>query len=355
MPPGYLLYVREQSLVAQAFDLASLATKGEPVPLAEGLGTDAVGLAHFSGSLSGVLAFRAGETRNRQLVWVDRNGKELGAFGDMGEYGDLWPSPDGKRLVFDMPEGRAGRTDLWVRDLARGVTSRFTFDAGNDSAPVWSPDGRRIVFASDRKGAGDLYVKDASGAGEEALLLATEEEKFPADWSRDGAHLVFDSRGVETGWDVWALPMKGEGKPFPVVKTKFTELSPTLSPDGSFIAYYSNESGRNQVYVQEFPEPRSKWQISTGGGLEPFWRADGRELFYLSPDSRVMSVPLEAGATFSAGTPQALFAARLQPVQLRAHYRPAPDGQRFLTLAPLGRDAILPTTVVLNWPASLRN
>jgi Tol biopolymer transport system component len=355
VPPGYLLYVREQSLVAQAFDLKSLEVKGEPIPVAEGLGTNAVGLAHFSASQNGILTYRAGETRDRLLTWVDRSGKELSSIGDKNAYGDLWPSPDWKRLAMDMPEGRSAKTDIWIRDLARGATSRFTFDPANDDSPVWSPDGRSIVFASDRKGTPDLYQKDASGAGEEQVLLATKEEKFPTDWSRDGKYLIFNSRGDETGWDVWAMLMTGERKPFPVVKTKFVELCPALSPDGRFVAYYSNESGRMEVYVQEFPEPKSKWQVSTGGGNEPQWRADGREMFYIAPDQRLMAVPIEAGASFTTGTPQPLFQARLQLVTARSHYRPSSDGQRFLTLAPVGRDAILPTTVILNWPASLRN
>jgi Tol biopolymer transport system component len=354
-PPGYLLYVREQTLVAQAFDARSLEIKGEPIPVAENLGMNATGLAPFSISKDGVLAYRGGETQSRQLVWVDRNGKEGGTVGETGEYGDLWPSPDWKRLVFDMPEPRSGKSDLWIRDLARGVTSRFTFDPADDTSPVWSPDGRRIVFSSNRSGTEDLYEKDASGAGEEQLLLATKEEKYASDWSHDGSYIVFFGRGAETGWDIWALPMKGDKKAFPVVKTRFNELCPVLFPDGRFIAYQSNESGRPEVYVQEFPEPRSKWQVSTNGGREPFWRADGREMYYLALDSKLMSVPIDSGATFSAGTPQALFQARLQLITARGHYHPAPDGQRFLTLAPLGRDAILPMTVVLNWTAGLRN
>jgi len=355
-PPGYLLYVREDTLVAQPFDVDALELTGEAVPVAEGLGMDAVGLAHFSASLDGTLTYRAGETRTRQLVWVDREGEELGTVGEAGEFGDVWPSPDGSRLAFDMPEEGSGSYDLWIRDLERGVTSRFTFDAGNDSTPVWSPDGRTIVFTSDRGGApGDLYRKLASGTGEEEVLLATEEEKYACDWSRDGRFLVFHSRGRETQWDIWALPLEDEGDPFPVVKTRFRELAPSLSPDGTLIAYVSNESGQDEVYVQEFPEPRSKWQVSTGGGRDPHWRADGREIFYRSFDARLMSVPVESREPFAAGAPAALFQARLQPAVVRSLYRPSDDGQRFLTLAPLGRDSILPTTVVLNWAAGLGN
>ena len=352
--PGHLLYVREETLVAQPFDADALEVTGEGVPLAEGLGTDAVGLAHFSASASGVLSYRAGDTRSRQLLWVDRSGLEGDAIGEGAEYGDLWPSPDGKRLVFDMPEGQSGALDLWIRDISRGVTSRFTFDPGDDQAPVWSPDGRTIVFTSDRQGPGDLYRKSASGAGEEELLLATDELKWACDWSADGRFLVFLSRGAETLWDIWALPMDGEGEAFPVVTTRFREWAATLSPDGGYIAYSSTESGRREVYVQEFPEPRSKWQVSTDGGVSPFWRQDGREIYYLAPDSRIMSVPVEIGENFTAGGPEALFQARLQPALLRTRYRPTPDGQRFLTLAPLGQHSILPTTVVLNWAEGLR-
>jgi len=353
--PGYLLYVKEDTLVAQRFDVGRFELQGEAVPISEGLGIDAVGLAHFTASNGGTLAYRAGQTRNRRLVWVERSGKELDAVGDPAEWGDFWLSPDGKRLVVDRSE-RSTRADLWIRDLVRGTTTRFTFDPTTDRAPIWSPDGRSIVFSSNRKaGVPDLYVKDAAGTGEERELLVSDRTKYAADWSRDGRMLLYWDLGKETDWDIWALPMQGEGKPFPVVQTKFSEFRPSLSPDARHMAYQSDESGRVEVYVVDFPKPTSKWQVSTTGGRQPIWSASGREIFYLAEDNTLMTVDVEVGSTFQAGTPQRLFPARLQPGNQRGHYRPSPDGQRFLTVAPLGRDAIMPMTVVLNWTEALKH
>jgi hypothetical protein len=355
-PPGYLLYVREDTLVAQAFDVKAQKVTGEPVPVAEGLGTDAVGLAHFSASTNGVLTYRAGETQARQLVWYDRNGRELGAVGEPAEYGNFALSPDGRRLAVQQDDPRSGNPDLWIRDLARGVSSRFTFDPAADGSPIWSPDGREIVFASARKGAGELYRKPASGASEEAEIFASDEALSPAEWSRDGRYIVFNSRNAETGWDIWALPTLGEKeKAFPVVRTRFGDVRASLSPDGRFIAYQSNESGRAEVYVQEFPEPQGKWQVSTSGGTEPRWSGSGKEIFYLAPDLKLMAVAVQTTGTFAAGMPEALFDAKLHPIVQRGRYAPAADGQRFLLLAPVGRDSILPTTVVQGWASDIRN
>jgi eukaryotic-like serine/threonine-protein kinase len=350
--PGYLLYVREQTLVAQRFNPRSLALSGEPVPIGEGLGVDTVGLASFSVSRTGVLTYRAGDAQGRRLLWIDRSGKEVPAIEAEGNYRDTWLSPDGKRLVFDMSDA-GERGDLWMRDLVRGVTSRFTFDTGAARDPLWSPDGRQIVFTSRLKGPGDLFVKDASGTRDAEELLVTPELKLASDWSRDGAVILFSNQGKQTGWDIWALPLAGDRKPFPIVKTKFDELFATFSPDGRYVAYASNESGRGEVYVQEFPQPRNKWQISTEGGIQPFWRADGRELFYRAA-SRLMSVPVEISPTFTAGAPAQLFPARFANLLLRGHYRPTPDGQRFLVNAALSKEAVQPAAVVLNWTAALR-
>ena len=347
-PPGYLLFVRDRTLVAQPFDVKALKMSGEPVPLAEHVGTDAVGLARFSVSRDGTLVYRTGESGNR-IVWLDRTGREAEGIGDPGEYANPAFSPGGDRLAFDLNDPRSGRRDIWVRDLKRGVSSRFTFGPGNSRAPLWSPDGRTIVYTRDQ----DLFEKPADGQGEEKPLLKSDEFKVACDWTRDGRTIVFLTLSKETGWDIWQLPMSGDRKPLPLLNTKFNELLPVLSPDGQFLAYVSNESGRAEVYVQSFPGPGGKWQLSTSGGTEPHWRADGRELYYRAPDQKVMAVEIRTAGGLAAGVPQPLFAARFVSGLMRSRYLPAADGRRFLVLSMLGREAMTPTTVVLNWTGGL--
>jgi serine/threonine protein kinase len=350
--PGYLLFVRDRTLVAQKFDAGSLAIEGEAVPLGEGLGTDTVGLASFSVSRTGVLAYRGGELGGSRLLWIDRAGKETPVIDAVGDYHDSWFSPDHTRLAYDVGGTNAGN-DVWIRDLQRGVSSRFTFGPSTNVDPVWSPDGRRIVYTSREKGPGDLFMKDASGTKDPEPLLVDATEKYVSDWSADGKYLLFSARGgTNRGWDIWALPMDGERKPIPVVRTQFAEIWATFSPDGKYIAYQSNESGRAEIYVQEFPDARNKWQVSTDGGVESHWRADGKELFYRS-GPRIMAVPVQLGASFSAGTPAALFETRFSSVVARGLFRPAPDGQRFVVLASRAVGAEQPASVVLNWTSAL--
>ncbi len=351
-PPGYLLFVRDRTLVAQPFDASARKITGEAVPLAEKIGTDNVGLARFSVSNNGVLAYRTGETGGR-LVWRDRSGKESELIGEPGDYTNPTPSPSGDRLAYGLTDSRSVKNDIWIRDLARGVSSRFTLGPGNNYRSVWSPDGGTIVFTSDRTGALDLYEKSTRGAGEEKLLLHTEEPKSAASWSPDGKYLAFASRNSKTQWDLWALPMTGDKKPIPIAVTPFTETTPMFSPDGKYVAYVSNESGREEIYVQTFPEPGGKWQVSNGGGSDPSWRGDGKELYYRSADQKLMSVEVRGGADFQAGVPQTLYSIRVRPGAPRNKDAPAADGQRFVFASPLGRDAMSPTTIVLNWPQGM--
>jgi eukaryotic-like serine/threonine-protein kinase len=350
-PPGYLVFVRDRTLVAQPFDLATRKTKGEPVPLAEHLAVDSVGLARFSVSRDGTLVYRSGESGNR-LLWVDRAGKELETLGDPAEVHNPTFSPSGDRVAFDLADTRSGKADIWIRDLARGVNSRFTFSTGGDAfGPIWSPDGKRIVYTA--SAGWDIHEKAIDGDGQEKILFKSDEQKFPTDFSPDGKYLVFGSRGKETGWDLWVLPLTGEAKPYPFAKTPFVELLGAVSPDGHWIAYQSNESGRTEVYVQTFPQPGGKRQVSTAGGTEPHWRPDGKELFYRSPDQKLMSVTVEMSPTFVAGVPRALFQGHFETGVVRSRYLPTSDGSKFFVVGTLGREAITPTTVALNWFAEL--
>jgi Tol biopolymer transport system component len=346
--PGFLLYLRDRTLVAQPFDANILKTTGEPIPLAEGVGTDNVGLARFSVSREGTLAYRTGEINDR-LVWVDRSGKELETVGEPAQYHDPLLSPDGRRLAFELIDPRSGKYVLWVRDLSRGVNSRFSFSEADTFTPLWSPDGGRLVYTSQI----DLVEKSADGQGAETPLMKSEEMKIASDWSPDGRYIAVAIQAKQTNWDIWILPTFGDKKAFPWLKTSFIDLWPVFSPDGRYVAYQSNESGRMEVYVQSFPGPGGKWQISSAGGSEPHWRADGKELYYRSPDQKVMAVDIALGATAEAGAPRGLFTVHLDTGLARNRFLPSKDGQRFLLVATTRREAMTPTTVVLNWFADL--
>jgi len=352
-PPGYLLFARDKTLVAQPFDAKAMKTTGEPVPLAEKVGTDNVGLALFSVSRNGVLAYRTGEAGGR-LLWRDRAGRDLDTVSDPGNYGNPALSPSGDRIAFNISDARTGKVDVWIRDLGRGVSSRFSLGPGNNIRPVWSPDGGTIVFSSDRDGGLDLYEKSTQGQGGEKLLLKSGEPKSPSSWSRDGSYIAFGILDSKSNWDLWALPTFGDRKPVPILVAPFVEIQPAFSPDGRLVAYSSNESGRAEIYVQTFPDGGGRWQVSNSGGTDPSWRGDGKELFYRTPDQKLMAVEIRAnGGDLQAGIPVALFSVSLRAGNARNKYVSSADGQRFLFDAPLGREAMSPTTVVLNWSAGL--
>ena len=345
--PGYLLYLRGSNLVAQPFDAKTLRTTGEPVPLAEQVGTDSLGLAQFSISREGTLAYRTGEV-NDYMVWVDRSGKEIETLGDPAQYHNPALSPDEKHLAFDKADPRGG-SNVWIRDLARGVNSRFTFESGGAFGPEWSPDGLRVVYSVGL----DFFEKSSDGQGAVIPVFQSDETKFIGGFSPDGRTLVFISRGKDTSWDIWYMPMEGDRKPVPWLKSLFVEANPSFSPDGRYLAYMSMESGRADVYVQNFPGPGGKWQVSPAGGAEPRWRGDGKELFYRSGDQHLMAVGVETGGSFQAGIPKPLFPLRLETGLARAHYLPTKDGQRFLLVETPSHVTMTPTTVVLNWTAEL--
>lgn len=360
--PGHLFFIRERTLMAQPFSSDKLQFTGEPFRVAEGVipfgESGPTGYAPFSVSDNGVLAYRTGGDLNTQLVWVDRSGKQLGPASPPGMYLEPWLSPDEKRVAVSQTDSQTKSNDIWLIDLYRGLQTRFTFHPAYDSAPLWSPDGSRIVFASFRKGQVDLYQKVSSGAGSEELLLESKGNKFPDDWSRDGRFLIFGSVNPKTKFDLWVLPLFGDRKPTPFLQSEFNETHGRLSADGRWLAYVSDESGRAEVYVQTFPVSGGKWQISSSGGDQPAWRRDGKELFYLAADKKIMAVGVKAGSTFESEAPRPLIQTRVRDNTLtgdRNSYAVTSDGQRFLVVTPVSNSSPSPITVVLNWHSDLKH
>jgi Tol biopolymer transport system component len=359
--PGYLLRVIDGVLVAHRFNSDSGVVSPESVPLAQPVGTDD-GTFHSAFSVSPTaLAHRAGGPARRQLVWLDRAGHVTGTVGppDDAALADPELAPIGQRIAVNRFVQR--NFDIYIYENGGGP-HRFTFDPAIDSGAVWSPDASRVVFHSDRSGKFDLFEKVASGASVEQRLLATPQDKSPCDWSPDGRFLLYASDDPTTGSDLWALPMVGDGKPFPVVKTGADEYEGQFSPDGRWVAYASNETGSNEVYIQAFPGPGGKKQASTNGGVDPRWGIDGRELFYVAPDGKLMAVAIHVdadGRALELGPRTALFPTRLArgpniTIFLSTpQYAVAPDG-RFLMNVTVDDTVVSPISIVLNWAAALK-
>jgi Tol biopolymer transport system component len=357
---GHLLFARQGTLFAQAFDVTRLELTGNSFSVVEQVASSSTGqgLAAVSASAAGPILYRTASVGGgRQLVWVDRSGKDVGRVGDPIGAQDLSMSPNGQRVALSH-QAINGNVDSWLLDLGRGVLSRLTFDTGNDLFPTWSPDGRRIAFTSNRKGAYDLYWKPVVGPGREELLFANAQDKHPMDWSPDGRFLLYRSLDPKGGNDLWALPLDGDRKPVPVIQTNFDEDLPQFSPDGKWIAYQSNGSGRFEIYIQPFPGPGEQAQVSTTGGAQVRWHRDGTELFYIALDGRLMAVPLHLGSntqTLEAGSPIPLFTTRAGGALLfpfKHQYVVSSDGQRFLMNTLTDEAAIAPITVILNWKAN---
>lgn len=355
-PSGYLLFVRSGTLMAQSFDANKLELKGEAFPLAENvMGYPYLyGGAHFSVSRNGTLVYRSSQGFHTRLAWLDRSGNPLAVVGKAGIYDQVQLSPDGEIAAISGTEAAQRSRDLWLVDLGRDITSRFTFQPSDDDLPVWSPDGKMIVFTSEREGVDHLYRKAADGTTQEEVVLKGDGVHVHSfDWSRDGRFIAYTRIDPKTRADLWILPTGGDRKPFLFLGTEFNEGQPQFSPDGKWIAYFSEESGQLEVYVQSFPHAGGKWQISTSGGRKPRWRKDGNELFYIASDWKLMAVTVKTSPTFEAGTPQALFETPVRRVlSLGSPYDVAPDG-RFLFL--LAQElSSSPIIGVLNWRESAK-
>ena len=366
-PDGHMFFLRDGTLMAQAFDAARFKLTGEPVPIAERVGT-ATAHGFFSISRSGVLAYRTGEqAAGAQLAWFDREGKRLGQAGEPAPITEVVLSPDAARVA--IVRGPAP-DDLWVFEFARSVATRFTFDPGRDRTPVWSPDRNQIVFRSGL-GTDDLYRKPSNGASDEQLLLKSDGTKIPSSWSRDGRFLLYSTLGPNTGNDIWILPLTGESKPVSWLATQFNEFAASFAPDAHWIAYVSNESGRSELYVRPFTPPGAgsspaggKGQVSKdgvgvgvaggAGGFVPKWRTDGKEIIFRALDGSPMAVDVSGnGPAFQVGIPKRLFAS---PVTVSS-WDVTADGKRFLMALPPGQQSAQlrePITVVLNWQAALK-
>ena len=359
---GRLFFMRENTLMAQTFDAARLKLDGDPVPVVEQVGTFAA-VGSFSVSASRVLAYRiGGSVTNRQLTWLDRQGRVLSTAGEPGPSTALSLSPDGARAAI-VRTVSATTGDVWLQDFARGVSTRFTFDGKAvasfvSKGPVWSADGSRIVFRVSHGGSpGDLYEKASNGAGEEAPLFRSVEPKEPNDWSRDGRFLLYSAQNPKTGNDLMVLPLNGDHNPIPLVHTPFSEIHGSFSPDTRWFAYVSNESGRPEIYVEPFnppgagpPPAASKVQISRDGGTRPKWRADSKEIIFRAPDGSPTAVEVTTSPTLQPRIPRPLFAL---PANV-GDWDVTSDGKRFLVAMPFRAQANTPITVVLNWDSELK-
>jgi serine/threonine protein kinase len=351
---GHIFFLRQNTLMAQPFDAKRLEFTGDAFPIADPVLEDTGSVkAVFSASDNGNLTYGEGSSSAaRQLVWLDRNGKEVGKVEGQEGYSGPTISRDGKKIAYTL---ESSGYDIWSYDIGRGVKTRLTFGSASAQAnltPVWSPDGRWIAYTCVPNGKFSFCRKPSDGSGsEEVLLEGNEQLRYLSDLSPDGKFLAYREPKQGT-FGIWILPLNGERKPYPFVQSQFPQNLPSFSPDGKWVAYCSSESGEYKVYVVPFPGPGGKWQVSPGGGCTPHWRRDGRELFYLSMDSKLMAADVKAtGSSFEVGAVHTLFDARL--ISNFGSYTVTADGQRFIVVQTPDQPTAA-ITLVVNWPTELK-
>ena len=358
-PPGFILYSRDGDLRAQRVDPKTLKAEGDPVRLADRVQYDPESKAAlFALSATGSLLYLEGEGAGKsELAWVSRDGKDIGTIAPPAMFYTPRLSHDEKRVAVDLSDAQTASGDVWMFDLGHEVSTRLTYDPANESAPQWSPDDRRIFFFSEKRGHLDLYDRPSSGTGAEELLLADGTAKIPLDVSPDGqllAYMVIDP--AKKNADV-SLMLLASRKATPLLTTPFNEGGLQFSPDGTWIVYSSDESGRSEIYVQRFPDSTGKWIVSRGGGTQPAWSADGRQIYYISPERKMVSVPVAPGTSFDAGMPVSLFDAHVRHISAVSvpfrQYAVTRDGSKFLLNRVVGEEGTRPMTLVQNWSSQL--
>ena len=350
---GHILFVRDQTLMAQAFDPGSLAMTGEAFPVAEDvLVVPGASLAVFGASTNGVLTFQTGSAiAETTLEWRDRSGRSEGSLGDAALYRLARISPDGAHVVVQVVDVESGTQDLWVYEVDRGIRTRFTFDSLADVTPVWSPDGETVFFSSNRGGKFDIYRKPLSGVGEAELVAEFERNAFPESVSPDGRFLTVLAEGEDSA-DTWTVDLQNQAEAGVFRQTEFNEGGAVISPDGRWLAYHSDEGGDFAVFVTTFPKESRKWQVSTAQGVYPEWRDDGREIVYTDYNGMLHAVKVDgSGATFNVGEAEALFAIE-PPDQGGSFFSLSTDAERVLVIPGVTQQANTLLNLVVNWPVA---
>jgi hypothetical protein len=355
---GHLLFIRDRTLMGRPFDADRLEFTGDAFPIAESvmmLPTGTV-IGIFAASQNGVLAYLAGDSGDGayRLVWRDREGNELEAVGEPGSLDEVHLLPGGDLAVVAMEDSGVGTGDIWLVDLARDLFTRFTFEPGYEAGITPTPDGQSLIFAGEGSQGWQFVRKDIGGAGEGTVIYESNIEMYPTSVSPDGEQLFFFRGGDGTNYDLWVMPLSGNGEPTPYIQTEFDEIGGMISPDGRWLAYTSNVSGRPEIYVTSYPEPGRKWQVSTDGGVTARWNSDGSEILYHAPDGMLTSVPIEArrgGLLIAQPTP--LFNTTVQPFGAM-FWALSEDDDRLLVMESTATRDTPGLSVVVNWQAATR-